>query len=496
MIMIAHKFSLLRQLLLAATLAIGFGMLWSLLLLWLGTSIQEAWRGGQRSLPPRENLVVRSDGTPLVVSTPSFPGDLSAETCRDLSGRAQAVPDRDDLLAAVYLVGAHGVPDFSWSGWHHRLSSFIDEREPSVNWFFVHDGKRDGAGYFAGYDRVSNRCVGFIGLSRFRRQSVPAADWIPVRGELMRDYSMWSSAPFHAARTWVPRLNRWDVPPRLVYVPSANHLRLVDLAARTVTTVFEAPEPIESPGIPTLANWTSGRPAREQPILVRTRRQIYVLDRKHNVIRVFIIPTELDRQSPAQWYEIGSGRAVAVFSRPWSAGEPDNVTREIVYRISSDGAIQEQFELTLKNGSRARSKQAEAILLAIGLPAPAILFVVDLVSLIWIDRIPAGPSVLPALLGTSGFSFFLVLALASVLAIVVWRRSRSFGLPQRDQITWAVFVLLFGFAAYVGFLLHRRWPIRQPCPSCHAEAPRDRAACVECGTRFPVPALRGIEIFA
>ena len=33
-------------------------------------------------------------------------------------------------------------------------------------------------------------------------------------------------------------LGRADLPPRLVYVPSGNHLRLVDLAARTVTTVF------------------------------------------------------------------------------------------------------------------------------------------------------------------------------------------------------------------------------------------------------------------
>ena len=40
MIMSARKFSLLRQLLLAATLATGFGTLWFVLVLWLGTSIR------------------------------------------------------------------------------------------------------------------------------------------------------------------------------------------------------------------------------------------------------------------------------------------------------------------------------------------------------------------------------------------------------------------------------------------------------------------------
>ena len=79
---------------------------------------------------------------------------------------------------------------------------------------------------------------------------------------------------------------------------------------------------------------------------------------------------------------------------------------------------------------------------------------------------------------------------------MAWRRSRAFGLSRQGQIAWAVFVLLFGLPAYVGFLLYRRWPIREPCPICQTQVPRDRVACAECGTRFPDPALKGIEIFA
>ena len=72
-----------------------------------------------------------------------------------------------------------------------------------------------------------------------------------------------------------------------------------------------------------------------------------------------------------------------------------------------------------------------------------------------------------------------VFALSAVLAVVAWRRSRSFGLAKRDRVAWVVFVLLLGLPAFVGFVLYRRWPIRLPCPNCHAQVPaivRSRSA--------------------
>src|SRR5271166_691758 len=180
MIMIAHKFSLLRQLAQAATLATGFGAVWFMLVAWLGTSIQEARQGVKRQV--FERLQVRSDGTLLIESNPQ--DNLSQVTYRDLKGVVQDAPDRNDLLPAVRLFGASETPGLlsRQASWAERLSAFVDEREPTVNWFFVHDGKTDGEGYFAAYERTSNRRVGFIGMSGFRLGPMPAADWIPVRG--------------------------------------------------------------------------------------------------------------------------------------------------------------------------------------------------------------------------------------------------------------------------------------------------------------------------
>ena len=104
--MTARTPSLFRQLLWAATLATGFGMLWFLLVMVLATTVQEGWRGPARDWPPREDLVVRSDGTPLIGSFPR--GNFLDASYRDLDGRAQAAPTQSTLMAAVYMSGAEG----------------------------------------------------------------------------------------------------------------------------------------------------------------------------------------------------------------------------------------------------------------------------------------------------------------------------------------------------------------------------------------------------
>ena len=119
----------------------------------------------------------------------------------------------------------------------------------------------------------------------------------------------------------------------------------------------------------------------------------------HNVIKVFAIPTEVDSQSPVQWYDIGNGEAIADFTLSRTTEESDNLATRMVYRIAEDGAVHERFELTLQTGTPAKYKQARDFILAVGLPAPAILVMVDLLSLILIDRIQSYPAAKSAALG-------------------------------------------------------------------------------------------------
>jgi len=496
-----HKSSFFRPLLWAATLAIGFGTLWTLLAVWLFAAIDNIRQGAEGNANSYEQLVVTPDGTPLIQSTRW--DNLSLSTYRDLSGRTREAPEESHLLPGMSMPGEHGKPGVfaDQPGWEHRLKYFVNEQEPTVVWYFVHDGKPEGAGYFVGYERVSNRRVGFIGLLGFRSDPVPVDEWIPVRNPLILDYSYWSSAP-----VWIYwgsgrglqqfRPTQWDLPPRLVHVPSGNRLRLVDLATRTVNTVFEAPEPIEALAIPVLSSYARGRPATEQPILVRTGRQIQTLNRKYQITRVFNIPTEADRWSPVSWYEIGNGQALAEFDRPGVTRRAFSIAPRTLYRIASDGTIQDQFEVVLRSGTLALSEEMGSSLLALTLPAPVILIVIQPLFRMIVDPAQSYPAAVSGMLRSSWPSLSVVLVLTLVLAVMAKRRSRAFGLSKREQFAWAVFVFLLGLPAYVGFLLYRRWPIRQPCPNCHARVPRDRAACAECGTRFPDPSHKGIEIFA
>jgi hypothetical protein len=304
--------------------------------------------------------------------------------------------------------------------------------------------------------------------------------------------------PLNWGRRWVPGFSRRDLPPRLVHVPSGQRLLLVDLHARTIASVFEAPESIEGVGIPSISAKSGARVEIEQTILVRTRHKIHCLDHQYKIKRTLTLPTEVDRLDFLDWYEVGDGRAIARLIRSWPGVGADGarVFREIVYRIADDGAIQDEFGLSLKTGNRAMSEQAEGLLLALGLPAPAILLAIEPQILMERDRLPGYPAAFRAMLRRSWPSVLATLALSFALALAAWRRMRAFGLARRERVAWGVFVLLLGVPAYAGMLLSRRWPARAPCPNCHARSARDRDACAECGTRFPVPALKGIEIFA
>ena len=458
MIMTAHKTSLLRPLLMAGTLAAGFGTLWFVLVLWLGTSILEA--GPRHSRRTYESLVVTDEGTPLIQSIPLH--NLSLASFRDLKGQVHEGVDRKHQLPAVYLYGEHdaGFSLFAQPNWQQRIKVFMDEREPAALWYFIHDGNAEGAGYFVGYERVSNRRIGYIGLSGFRPDSIPPDYRIPVRGEVSLGYTFWSSAPIsiHSGTQWEMHPDRRDVPPRLVHVPSGNRLRLVDLSARTVATVFEAPAPIVAVGVPPLSSSSGSESTRERPILVRSGQKIYKLDHTYKVMSTFTMPPEIGRDSPVTWYDTDDGQAIAECALAWKDEEvlPDDaVTRKVVYQIAADGAIRQTFELSLQTGSTALSEQSQLSLAALAFPSPAILLLVESFLAILAKPSQGQAAAIGSMLKQSWPWMVAVLAASFVMAAITRRRARAFGFFPSEQNLWAGFVLIFGIPAYVGFLLHR-----------------------------------------
>ena len=271
------------------------------------------------------------------------------------------------------------------------------------------------------------------------------------------------------------------MPPRLVHVPSGNRLRLVDLAARTVTTVFEAPEPIVSVAVPGLGS-RGNDVARKRPILVRTGSKVDRLDHKYQVASAFVIPAGIDPGSTLEWYELDDGRAVAQFIlNRYEKVYHRDITYSSAYLVATDGTIAGSYELALRNGVIPVDDRAGFALTALALPFPAGLAGFVTFNAAEAAALQGYPPALGRLIREAWPAMAATVALAAVLAVLAWRRARAYGLSGREQAVWAGLVLLFGLPAWVGFLLSRSWPARQPCPRCRARVPRDRDACTGCG---------------
>ena len=181
-----------------------------------------------------------------------------------------------------------------------------------------------------------------------------------------------------------------------------------------------------------------------------------------------------------------------------STGEPDNVTKRMVYRIAADGAIQDQFEVTLQTGSPdERTKRAVQMQSLSRLPAPAFLFVVEPLFLMSVDQTQSYPAAVSAMLRSSWPSFLAVcrsgvgpgrdrLATESRVRPPEARAGRLGGLcaPLRvSRLLWASCSIVAGRSDS---------PVRIATLRLPATVPPARSA--EHASR--ILSLKGIEIFA
>jgi hypothetical protein len=497
MIIKAIASSFVSRLVRTATLATGFGTLWCLVVLLGGSAIQELSNDPAQKWPDREQIWVRDDGTPLVMIT--HYSDTVHTRYRDLSGREVERP-----ASAIYSVPLAG--DISGPGflnrelrWEDRLKAFIDKQQPDVIWYFVHDGKAEGAGYFVAYERPSNRRVGFIGLSGFSSGPLPREQWLPVRSPLLGFAYYWSRSRAMISQGRILQSGEPGdavLPSRWVYVPSGHVVYRVDLRARTLTSVLELREPIEGLGIVGFPNRALEVPGQTAAVVVRTSRTIRAFNPENEAVRSFTFPNEADRGYYADWYETGRGTALVAIHRPSDSQNAENISPVAWYTIGADGTVLDAGVQALKSGTLKRSEERETILLSYALPVPAFLLAVAPLFLWIIDPPGSYPAAIATLLKMTWPALLAVVILSPVLAFVASRRARAFALPKWEQIVWPALVLVFGVPAYAGYLLHRRWPARVACAQCGASAPRDRVECAFCGTPFPEPAGTGIEIFA
>jgi hypothetical protein len=487
---------LLRQLLTAATLATGFGIVWAVFVALVGQAVSDALHL-DRDWHSRDDIIIRSDGTPLIRS---WTRDYQIQRYRDLDERPAETPRSNRMINGAYLVGAatRARRDTANLDWDNRLKVFVAGPEPGILWYFVHDGRKSGAGYFVGYGQLSKRRVGFLGQAGFRGQTPPVAERFPFRGSLMPVYMPWgpSETSLNSGGFYTRAAGGERLPPSWVYVPSGNRLVLVDLDERAVRTVFETPESIDSIGFPMPAVGTEERSWPSATLVVRTSSKVYALNRENSTVRVFDIPND-DRDEPLNWYELGEGQALAEFQRYGQNQEDWSINQHMLYWIAADGTIRRRVDVALHSGMSKRNPFQPDPRVSLALPAPLILLVLEaFFRQVGGDPLETYQDAVRAILKDTWPFLLSLTVVVLVLAVAAWRRARKFALSVREQVVWALFVFVFGLPGYAGFLLHRRWPTRANCPNCEARVPLDREHCAACGDHFPEPARTGIEIFA
>ena len=196
-------------------------------------------------------------------------------------------------------------------GWPRRIVPLADDRRPPVYWYFVHDGKLDGSGYFVGYDSYSKARVGYIGLDGFRPDEPPAAERIAVDGRLMAAGTVFAARYFYQAGA-EPYYGQGA---RTLQMASDNSILEVDLRRRAVRKQMEYGGILGlgsySRPIPPPANATDDVElhARRQFLIVRTSEHLIVTDLAGRMHASYPLPEEF-RDKPLTFWEISDGKAL------------------------------------------------------------------------------------------------------------------------------------------------------------------------------------------
>jgi hypothetical protein len=474
--------SLLPPIVLAAILACGLIAAWAIV------------GGFAYSLIPStptlyENLQITPEGKVLIAQM--RPG-ASQYTYRTLDGQEVKSFNFDGSS----LTGL-ALPDTAPNGpamWAQLVIGLTEAASPPNFWYLVHDNQAAGHAYLVGYSSESKQLIGYIGQKGFRSELPPADEQFPMDRNSFVNRTSYTSSGLYYRPGYEPNISPYEEGGLGgVFIAASGKLWMVDLAKRSaeniptpddVLSVSSTYEPYQT------SLGTQIRSGIDLQTAVRTKREIVLFDRYGKQSRSLRIPEQFLRE-PIQLTHWWTKEPIYVVDH-WSRKGPPEV-----YWFDSDGKEIKHVSVPLARYS-GETPESTAWTLAVFCPAPLILAIFSFIIM------PVGMAVsgqsdsLSAAFGESvaaAWPGFLTVCLISLaVSVICYRRHRQ--QSETGAAAWAIFVLIAGPAGYVGYLLHRRWGTKETCQKCHEVSPRDRDACLHCGTVFPLPVPKGIEILA
>lgn len=474
--------AILQPLGLATVLTLGFGILIAIIVGWSMSFLRVIIIAG-----PTDKLEILLDGTPAIVR--NFEG--SAEY-RGLDGKIIEVPKYDVFSHSERLIGPPVLKiqiDVPLVG-RERIRAFSDQLTPATFWYFIHDGKLDGKGYFIGYDSSSKRRVGYIGRSGFCENMPSAENWFPMDGRKMS----WGIYPntFDYGLITEPGGDSqpgMDIPLSNVVMISGDQLLQIDLRTRSVSTLMKSPDMISIRRIDAympMPNNPLPDNSRRHCLAVRTLDKVILFNAAGKQVHTYEIPEDLRKRSFIL-YDLGDEKALISYSK----GYPYPSNHEELTWIETTGKILRHEEVTLA-GHKSYVNEIWGI--ALVLPEPIVLLFCAMLNPLIVDVQATYTDALAQSLLDYSLPLAVLCILSAGLAWICYRRQRQMALPW--TWVWVGFVFLCGVPGLLAYLFHRRWPVLEKCNVCDHAVPRDREKCAACGSEFPSPAPKGIEVFA
>jgi hypothetical protein len=497
---------ILKPLGLALILTLGFGIFIGAIAFWCIAI------GGGFNTPSDvfEFLQILADGTPAIVQRERH---SVTSSYRSLDGKELMkadILDGNELVNANYhqsldggeLAGPVDLESVRFPlDAENRIQPFSDNLPSPTIWYFIHDGKLDGKGYFMGFDSRSKSCVGYLGRQGACSDVPPAENWFSMDGRKMSANRMWVRPGFFPGfrRDYITTI--YDIDSfysrgfKNVAMISGDELLQINFQNRLITTLLKSSNMVSVARFPTAAAFQNKPKSDEKSkyfLAVRTSVSVILFDAEGKRIQTFVIPEDL-RGELFTFYVIGDEKALVLRERR----HPNCKVGEQLTWIDVSGKVLRQEEVTLLGRDLHPFSKAYGWETAFAVPAPvAMLFIMVAGPMSYIDlKVETNyssafvrflPNIWPQLL--------VVCILGTILAWFCYRRQRRMALPW--TCVWVGFVFLFGVPGFLGYLFHRRWPVLEKCHVCEHAVPHDREKCSSCGSEFPVPTQKGIEVFA
>jgi hypothetical protein len=478
----SKHYAIIQPVVMATILALGFGCVMFLLGAWVIGIAVEATRSRQWV---SEDVLILNDGNPVISRNTSSNGRWYSEY-RDVGGKKVEGKVAQDTLSAVVLEApddARRYNCFPMDASYRVASYSFQQQNHSYCWYCVHDGRREGKAYFVGFDGESKRLIGYLGRNGFNEQRPKDEDCFDLDGTRLvgglnlQPYA-YSGGVYHTSN---------------VAMMSGDRLLEINLKNQSVRTIME------SPGMVSIALVRDGGGVDEEHLVyghfllaLRTKHRVVLLDIAGKQKQSYAIPEEMQSRDFTVW---PSGAGNAVFGQDRPLPHPRN---EKLIWVDGSGKVLRQEEVALAGADSGADTTAIVWASCLVVPEPishaAILFFFyPLNELAW-GGAQTYAKALAKAVSLLWASALIVCVVSTILAWLCYRRQRRMALPW--TWVWVAFVFLFGVPGYWGYRFHRRWPVLETCHVCGHAAPRDREQCAACGSKFAVPAPKGIEVFA